>query len=358
MSVDKTVTPVPPVVNAPVQVEVPQWFDLAANGRAPLLNHRGFGDQYLDVEYVGARPEEDVSVQLGTTVNEANRGEVERQDEYVTTALGGFSDPVTVGPISTSNLSWAIRNRSGTAYTQSNGNPYQAFLNYSTRPLTVLEKIQRGIPLSQTENELRQKYNLDTYQTYSVTPGTDPFYEPNLEGKTVIEDDSITDTVNIDNTGAGNAVPLYDQQVRNGEVVYVTGISINGQEYGYGDDLTVRFTRNQNEHFYEIETYGMPGQPYTASLHLPLLSDAHVSVYAESAVADVDVTVEYARVRRTLIEKALYGLQNGVKSNDAAAQNRMGAYREFRDLMNAGMPVTKNTEAVLQTAGVSINGDS
>lgn len=358
MSVDKTVTPLPTATNAPVRVELPQWFDLAADDRERLLRHSNFGDQHVDIEYIGGRPEPDVALQLSSTVTEAGRGEVDRRDEYDTTAIGGFTEPASVGPIATSSMTWNVRNRSSTPHTQSGGTPYQAFINYSVRPLTVLEKLQRGIPLTQTENELRQQYNLDTYQTYNVTPETDPFYDPNLEGKVVIEDDSITQTFDIGNAGESNAVAVLDQNVRNDEVLYVTGISVNSQEYGYADDLTIQFSRRGGDTFYEIESFGMPGQPYTADLHIPFLDDVTVSAYAENALTDVDITVEYARARRTLIEKALYGLQNGVKSNDAAAQNRMNAYREFRDLMRAGMPATTNVDAVLSRAGVTVNGSN
>lgn len=352
MPVNKTYTPLPPVLNAPMRVEIPQWFDLTGDSREELLSHSLFRDQVIDVEHAGGRPEDDVSIELSASA-QTSRGNVTESEEYDTTALGGFDNPVDVGPIATSGLVWSARNRSSTDYTQGSGNPYQAFINYTVRPLTVLDKMRRSVPLNQRENTLRERFNLDKYTRFNVLPPKDPFYEADLDEKTVLEDAAAVETVDISSTGEANSVTVFDSNVRETEVLYLTGISINGSGFTHNDDVTVTFIRDNTDEFYRMDAYGLPTQPYEAPLHIPILTDIEVSVFASNAINDVDVRVEYARVQRTLIEKALYGLENQVRADDELAEVRTTAFNRIRDLMAAGLPITTNIDQVLGEVGAT-----
>ena len=355
MSFETTYTPLPPQRAAPITVTVPDWFDLPSNDTHTLRRQRQFGDQVINVESFGGRPEPDVFLELDARVSRSTGVERERQS-WETTALNTFDNPVDVGPVATDELTWRVRNRSGTDHTQAQGAPYQAYTAYTVRSLTVLDKLRRGIPLTKEEQSIMRKFGLRDRDLLNAPPTRDPIYEANLEEKTVRREDAVVDTVNVTNAGATNAETVADISVSDSEVVYVTGLTINGQSYGYQDDVQVQFTRDGVDDFYRLGAYGLPGYPFEVDLHLPFLSEAQVSVFAQNAVSNVDVRVEYATVERTLQEKALYGLRSEVRANDDQAQRRLDLYDKMVTRLRTGLPLEPLIESVTsprQTAAES-----
>jgi len=350
MTVNENYTPLPDLANTPMRVEVGDWFDLDADSRERLLRHNLFRDQIIDLQYAGASPASEVSLELVATA-QTSRGEITTEEEYQTEALASFSDPVDVGPVATTQLDWQVRNRSNLAHEQAGNNPYQAFINYEVRPMTVLDKLRRDISLSQSERQLSRDFNLGKYTRMNVTPPKAPYYRADLDGKTLRETSAVVDTVNISGTGAGNAETIFDYNVRPDEVLYITGLSVNGQSFSYDDNLILQFTRDGTDSFYRLETYGIPGGDYKANLHIPILTDLNVSAFASTAINNIEVTLEYARVHRTLLEKALYDLEGEVATNDSLAAERSAVFEELQQLMEVGLPVVDNIDTVLSETG-------
>lgn len=352
MPVQKEYTPLPGTRFTPMRVEVPTWEDVPANSRTELLRHTISQDSVVDVEYVGADPLADVSMQVSATQN-TQSGERTNQEEVTTQALASFGHPGKGGPTATTQLRWLVNNESGTDYTQASTNDvFRSYLNYTIKPMTVLDKLRAGIPLNDPENQLRRDLTLDKYLRMNLIPEQDPFYQPNLEGKSVITDATTTDVLDIPDTGATNAVEVVDFAPNPNEVIYIEGISVNGQDYAVEDNLTLSFVRDTNTEFYRLPTYGMPGDAYQADVHIPVLNRLSISAYAASALTDVEVRVQFARVNKTLLEKALYGLESEVRANDQLGDARYAAYDRFRDLLRAGVPVTPNIDATIENAGV------
>lgn len=352
MPIQKEYTPLPGTRHTPVRIELPTWEDVPANSRTELMRHTIGEDTVMDVEYAGADPLADVDVQLSAAQN-TRSGERTHQEEIDTEALASFGQPIEGGPTATTSLRWMANNQSATDYTQASAQtPFRTYLNYTIRQMTVLDKLRAGIPLNDPEDRLRNTLTLDKYLRMNILPEQDPFYQPNLKGKSVITDATSTDVFDIPNTGRTNAVEVVDFSPDPSEVIYIEGISVNGQDYGVGDDLTLSFVRNTNTEFYRLQTFGMPSGAYRADLHLPVLDRLTISAYAANALTDVEVRVKYARVNRTLLEKALYGLESEVQANDQLGDARYAAYERFRDLMRAGVPVTPNIDATLERAGV------
>jgi len=336
---EKAITPLPGdllVRRAPFQVEAGEWFDLAAESTETVLEHSAFADQELDVMQAGGRPETDVSIVIKT----GSRGARGRQQQrFDTTALGGFDNPVDVGPEADEDFQWQIRNDSTVDHTAGSPPRYQAFLNYVVRDLSVLEKLRRGIRLSTPEDRLQRRLGLFKRSRLNIAPQRDPVYEANLEDKNVITDGAVAETVNVN---AGQSETILNRNVGGDVVVYVTGASINGQAFTAGDDVRLRFREGQGQHFYEVRTFAFPSQPYELNLHIPFLDDVVVDVSAANTVAGVDVRVEFATVQRTLLEKALYFRDHEtaqVKADDDLADHRVGVFNRLRDLIDAGLPI-------------------
>jgi len=350
MTVNDNYTPLPPLGLTPMRVEVGDWIDLSSDSRQRILRQSLFRNQVLNLKHIGGRPEADVSLELSATA-QTSRGEVTSSEEYETPALTSYDNPVNVGPIASKQFDWRVRNRSNTDYTQANNNPYQTFINYEVRPMTVLDKLRRGIGLSQQEHSLRQDFNLSKYTRMGVTPPKAPFYEPNLEGKTVIETKAAVETFDLSDTGEDGAETVFDYNVSSDEVLYITGLTVNSQDYTYDDNLLLEFTRDGTDNFYRIETYGIPGQGYEMDLHIPVLTDLNIAAFASNAINNVEVNVEYASVQRTLVEKAMYDLEAEVRTDDTLSSERSAAYEQFQELMQVGLPVARNIDKVLSETG-------
>jgi len=328
-------------------------LDVPGDSRTTVLDDRVGGEQRIDFTLAGGRPEPQVSLELSGT-SRTTGGEATDSASYETTAFSGFADPIEAGPTATGSFSWRVRNRSSTDYTQATNSAYQTFIGYAVSQLTVLDKLRLGYPITEAEDRLREKFQLDRYTRFSLVPSRDEFYAPNLEGKSVIAEQAHVDTFDVQQAGEGNRATVLDLDVHPEEVVYITGVAINGQDYAPGDNLTLTFTRNNGaEEFYRMETIGFPGIEETLPLHIPILSDLTVGAFANSPVSNVDIQIEYARVHRTLTEKALYGLSGEVKSDDRLAGVRTDAYEMVRELIEAGVPINSNIPTVLDDVGAA-----
>lgn len=350
MPVDTAFTPFPndPVAAfAPIQVEVADWFDLNANSRVESVEippTAFLGNRIVDIRKVAGRPENNVQVRVETTYNREQAGEIEEVNIYDTNAMGvpasanEFVDPVTSGGVATQRARIFAVNNSGTDYTQGGSDAYQMFYNYAIRDLTVIDKLRLGIPLNDTEQNLAAQFGLTRRERLNLPASRDPIYDPNIEGKTVVQGEADVQTVDIDNTGAANSVVISDENVNANQVLYLQRVSINGQDFTSGDDLQI-LVRRGGDQFYRIQTFGMNGQPYKADLHIPFFDSMDVEVFAANAINNVDVRVEYTYVERTLIEKALYGLENEVRADDSLANRRRELFNEIRNKIQAGLPI-------------------
>jgi len=374
--VDHSYTPLPAQPLTPLQVALPAWFNLPANDRVTILDAKSLRGQLVDVEHVGARPETDVSIELEGRVR-TGRGVQSDEQGFATEAIGEFNTPLDVGPLATERLRWRAINDSGTAYTQANTTAYQTYLNYVIRQPTLLEKLRRGVPLTQSETDLAQRQfggqlSLDNREDLNIPPEDDPVYEPTLEGKTVLSRDAVATSVDINDTGAKNPVNITTQRVvKEGgapqDVLYCTGLSINAQEFGSADDLTVALTRTDTDGFYRLDTFGIPGAgdgtgvgtaeagvshpPYEMDLFVPFTESFSLDVFAQNALAGVQVKAEFARVRRTLIEKAIHGLQDEIISNDQLAQDRRALYEQLRSKLRVGLPIDTERDQAADLPG-------
>lgn len=373
MAVDQSVTPLPVQDFVPILVEVGDWHDLDANSSATVLETSRFGDQVVDIHKVGGRPETSVSVEIEATFTD-ERGQTTETQRYESTAFGNFNNPIETGPVATDRLEWRTVNRSATNFTDALGTPYQTFVGYSIRRMTVIEKLRRNIPLNEGERRLAQRVFpgeslsiLDQHEL-NIPPLVDPAYQPNLEGKNVVRAEAQATTVNLSGTGTGNAVDIVDETTdrdpttgTRADVLYLTSIGINGQEFDENDGLNLRILRDTTEEFGEVKTFGVPGigqgsaaitteagntvdgaafPAYEMDFFVPFFKRMTVQVYADgNAVNNIDVRAEFARVERTLVEKAIYGLESEVRTDDDLAELREQLFQQIRDKIRVGLPI-------------------
>lgn len=350
MTYEEQYTPTPPVQNAPMRVVAPTWANLGANSRQTLLNQSFSGNELFDVEAVGGQPKEGVELEL-RTVRQERGGTRTYNTTLDSEAFGSLSEPAT-GPIATEEFEFSLRNRSTNDYSTGAAGPYRTFIEYTIRPLTVLDKIRYSIPLTGRDDQLRQKYELDTYDRLDLIPEQPNFYEPNLTGKTVVAESTMLDQVDVSAESTGTpGVPVFEQQVRPDKVLYVTGIRINSDDYQPEDGLTLSVVRGGPDEFYRIDSHGLPSAPYQSDVHLPFLDDCSIRLVAQNPVENVDVRIEYAQVERTLVEKALYGLENEVRADDSLAQSRQTAYDLLREYIQVGLPIHDNLSNIIDSSG-------
>lgn len=341
-------TPLPPVTDAPIRVTTGDWFDLAANSTYTALEHRTFRDQAIIVNEIGGRPEADVNLRADARLKRSGSSQ-QRRVSYAASATGGFDQPVDRGPVATDSLTLSVQNQSATDYTQAAAAAaYQFYATYTVRSLTVLDKLHRGIPLTREEEELMEQYDLRRRARLNAPPSQDPLYQPTLAAKSVRRDEAEVTAFDVD---AGGTVQLLDETVRPSQVIYLTRLSVNGQEYTPDDDLTLTLTRAGTDEFYELETWSVPGQPFELDLHIPFFQRMQLTATAQNALAGVDVRAEYAVVDRTLQEKALYGFAGEVKADDDLADARSQLYETLRDLYRTGLPLEGAIEEFATVGG-------
>lgn len=353
MVIDQNSTPLPPVRHAPVQAVAATWDDLPANQRLELLRHPIQGDQRIEIDEVGGSLVDDVTVEL-TGTSRTQRGSQDTRTSIPTAGLADFATPVSGGVGATEQLTVGLRNRSATAYTQANGTPFRTYFAYSVTGLSVLEKLRYGIPLTDREVSLRDEFDLHHYDRMNVLPDHDEFYAPNLVGKAVLAEEASVERVDVD---AGSSSLVFDHDVAADEVLYVTGLRVNAEDYSFGQGLQLEWTRAGTNQFYTLDTHAVPGLDYELPLHIPAFTDLSIEATANQALTDVTVHVETARVRRTLLEKALHNRDNGVKSDDQYASARADVYETFKRLLAAGVPITDNIDVAMRSADALPNSE-
>lgn len=329
-----------------MQVEVADFFDLSGQSESTRLDHRRFQGQAIDVQRVGARPEDDVVVNVRATRAEAGEGTVTETDSFDASALVSYGNVSESGPFATDRLQWEVVNRSTTDYTQSGaGAVYQAHINYVIRRMTVIEKLRREVPLDGPNNsvgpetQLAEEYGLLDREREELPQKLPTYLQPNLDDKVIRELESEVATFDVSGTGTGDGAQVAKESNlrQRGLVAYVTGLEINSQEFTATDNLKVRFTRSGTDDFYDLETFGMPGfaDEYKAPLYLPFVDQMNVTAWLDnnsgSTVTDVDVNLEYALVERTIVEKALYGLRGEVDNEDRLD--------DVQEQIRAGVPI-------------------
>lgn len=372
MPVDTQFTPLPPEQLAPIRVEIADWLDLNANTAVPILEVNQFAGQAIDVRALGGRPETDVFIEAEGTFTDS-RGVQEETTRADTDALGDFNFPITSGPIATDRLVWRADNQSGTAFTDAGNDPYQAFLNYEIRNLTIVEKLRRNLPLTNAEEALANRVmggevmSLVERDRLNVPPETDPAFQPNLEGKNVIETDAVATTFDIDTAGTVGAEAILDVRVDRdpvtqlpSDVLYLTSFGGNWAEFSETENIALRVLRGGTDEILRVNTFGLPGMgdgtgvssgvaagtsdpPYLSEVFIPATDRLTVQVFSDTTGQTpngLEVRAEFARVERTLVEKALYGLEDEVQSSDAFAQDRNELFERIRDKLRAGLPIT------------------
>jgi hypothetical protein len=349
MTFNAQTLPLPPARYAPIQAAAGTWIDLPADGRETVLRAQITDTSLLDVTGLSGTNADGVSIETAAQ-STTGRGTRTDREEVTTTALGGYDQPVS-GPQATDQLTIDARNRSATDYTVPGGGVYRLYLNYAVRPPSVREKVVRGLPLTDVEQDLRDAFNLREYDTLGLAPRSDaPAYQPTVDDKTELRERTYTDTVDVSETG-DPGVSIIDESVPADRVFYITGIQVNGDAFAPTDDVRLVFERAGPDRFYEFETHGLPAPPFTAPVHLPFFDSCDVRVKAANAVTGVDVRLETVEVARTLTEKALYGLSDEVKANDSRAGDRRAVYNVLRDYIKAGVPIRPNLSQILKDAG-------
>lgn len=328
-------TPTPTQEYAPITVELPDWFDLSSHSTNTLLKLDKFGTQSIDLNYVTSQVQTDVDVVIHATRRALNGTVDEPIYTLNTEGIQSFGNKVTISDVVNQQLIWEINNRSANAYTGANA--FQAVLNYTVSRLTVAEKLQRDVYLTSHDEKLASKYGL-TKQVDAGIPITESTVtKPTLDDKEVVKDITVTEKFDISNSGSDHSVQLVDEnnlESRN-LVAYVTSLKINSQNYSHADDLTIRLQRQDNNTFYDIHTYGMPGfsnNQYKADLFVPFPYHMTAVAFAPTTTpTGVEVQLEYSLVERTTIEKALYGLQGEVPDKSI--------YNKVSEQIEAGIPV-------------------
>lgn len=357
-------------------IEVADWLDIQANSSVTVLDTDLTGsEQAMDILAVGGRPEDSVTVE--TIANFVDiRGSQEVTQELVTRATEDFNAPITSGPVATTRFRWRVVNDSGTAFTAGGNDPYQTFIRYAIRPLTIVEKLRRGLPLSgPTEENLAttvlpgQVMSLTERNTLDIPPEVDPAFQPNLDGKKVIETETFTISGDISATGTDEGLTVLDERVRRSpetglprDIIYLTNFGGNWAEFEDDDDLQLRIIRNETDEVARIKTFGLPGigtgtgvtsavqagtsqPPYLSQAHVPATSRLTVKVFANGAAANgIEVRAEIARVERDLVEKAIYNLRNEVRTDDGLAERRLDVFDQIRRLVRAGLPITVDVQ--------------
>lgn len=348
MAYSKEYTPLPPRRLAPLRVTVADVFGLPATDTRELLDHQTFSGQLLDVNRIGTQVADDVDVQLSTTETTA-RGETSQTETYAAGAVGAFDEPIDSAPVATERVRLTTRNRSQTDYTQAGSGLFKSYLDYTIRPLTVIEKVRRNIPLTGREEQLASRYNIPERERLNVPKEIGDVHKANFAEKVILDEGSTVETVDISTAGRRNATKILDVRPSPNEVIYLTGISVNGQDFTAGDSLQLAISRGDNRDVARVDTLGLPNAPYQAEFHLPTVDRLNIAAFAGAPVSDVEVRVETTRVERTLLEKALYGLDNQIKSNDAQASRRTAIYDEMQARIAAGVPVVRDDVAEIES---------
>lgn len=336
--------PTPEQRMAPTQAVAAGWFNLPANESVNELDIRHFGNQAIDVRKVGGDPLNDVAIQVETT-RRTNNGEKTTTDTFDSSAFNNFGNPSESGPFATERLVFGARNGTATNYTQSGSGAYRAFFNYVVRRMSVIEKLRRNVPLSESgqgldERDIAEEYGLLEREDRAQPQAIPSYLQPSVNDKVIRERESVVETFDVNGTGSRNGETFAKESAlrdRN-SVVYVTGIEVNSQNYASQDNLKIRFTRSKTDNFYDLHTYGLPGfsnDYYKADLFLPFTDSMAVTAWldndASRLVSNVDVNLEYVVVERTLLEKALYGLRS------EAQDERL--YETVREQIRAGVPL-------------------
>lgn len=348
MLLNRGTTPLPPVRNAPLQVAAPVWFDLEANGRIDVFDVDVPASTIVDLEALSGTNAADIMLEA-STVTRTQSGTQTQTRRYPTAAQGGYDKPVR-GPTASDQLSVVARNQGSAVYDAGNAGVFRTYLNYSLRPISLIDKLYMRLPVTQPESQIAEEFGLGQYTDLNLSPRRSPHYQSDLAGKSLITDATALDVVDVP---AGGSTTVFDQRVPDDRVLYVTGVSVNGDAYTSADDVRLTFTREGPETFYEMDAYAAPAAPETVPLHVPFLSDATIAVEAAQAVSDVEVRIEYAWARRTLVELALYGLEEQVRANDRLADTRLAVYEDLQRFLTAGIPIEANYGAILSRAGVS-----
>ena len=347
---------------APIQVVAGDWFDIGSNANQQILDVSSFGDQFIDFNHIGGQQVSGTDIVLTTERNRQNKGVQTDVNRFETEALAGLNDPVGPANIATDGFQWEVQ----TASTNPT-NPYKTFINYDIRDLTVLDKIRLGIPIEDPrEQELAerefptQEFTLREREALNIAPERPPIIQPTLEDKIVIEEETVAQTLDLTSSNPNGIV---DERVEraNGlpqDVLYLTGIAGNWQENATEtEDITIRIENDQRK-FMEIKTLGLPGAsgttdnesfpPYVADLHIPFTERMVVSLETSQDINNIDVRVNFARVDRTLVEKALYDLNDEIvgPSELTSPSRRSNIKQQKRDLFDqiqakirAGLPV-------------------
>lgn len=359
----------------PLLITAPDWFDLPADATQPaIIDHDNFGGQVLDLRAVGGRPESNVNVRVQGEISLENEGPTTKRQDHDAEAIPDLNDPLRRGIVATEAFSWSVFNRSNTNFTatQAGQDPYQSFLVYEIRELTVLEKLQLDIPLvpgseTQLAEEVLpgQDFSLRDRDHFNLPPTElDPIYRPNLEGKNVLEEDVETRVVDVN---SDEKQTIAQERVRRSagapqDVIYLTGITGNWLEFGSGDGLTVHIASRSDE-FYTMHTFGLPAMggaggiqggtngntfpAFHAPLHIPFFDEMRVWLESENDLVNVDVQVEWARVQRTLPEKALYDLDDEITSPGEVSRQRRSEivaakenlFDQIQTKLRAGLPI-------------------
>lgn len=352
MLLNRRYTPLPPVATTPLRVSTPVWFDLPANGRVEVFEATLPGDVLFDLVGLSGTNAADVSLEVKTTTA-ARSGKQTLTRTYPLLAQGGYDTPLR-GPAATDHVQITARNPSATTYDTGNAGVFRVYLDYEIRPLSVVDKLYMGLPVTATEEQLASEFGLPTFTDLGLAPRRSPLYEATLDSKSVITDASEVAVVDVP---AGGSTAVFEQAVPRDRVLYVTGLSVNGDDYTSADGLEIGFTREGPDEFYRLDAYGALPQPAMLPLHVPFLDACTIDVHAAQAVTDVEIRIEYAWVRRTLLEKALYGLAGEVQADDRLAATRQQVYADLQRFLTAGLPILENYDVILQRAGVS-RGDA
>lgn len=384
----KQFTPLPPQRFTPARFVVSDWMDLSANDTTEILDVKQFSGQIINVTKIGARPETSVFIEVETEEATAT-GPENRTHRHETSAIPEFNSPIEGGPVATDRLVWTAINNSATNFTSANNDEYKSYINYTIREPTIVDQLRRGLTLRDLSGPAAQlareefggELSVAERESLNLPTERDPVFRPNLEGKDVMARDADVTTVDISTSGASNGVTIADERVRTRsvegrrvpiDIIYLTGIGINSQEFGTAEDINLEIIRDETDNFYRIETLGLPGQgdgqgqqatqrgisfpPFTADVFVPFLNRMTVNVFSPNATPNsVDVRVEFARVRRDLVEKAIYNLENEVRTGDNFARDRQEIFNQIRGKLRAGLSIeTERIRADELQAGATV----
>ena len=214
---------------------------------------------------------------------------------------------------STGKISTLLVNNSGAVI----AGPLQFNYSAAVKQMSVAEKIMRGLPLSQQEQALQQKYQLGNRGLFPIS--IDTALDKAFLSR-VVSSFEYADLVNFSTSlqSISNESPQNDH-----EMLVITSIAA---EAAAQSNATITITRDSDENYVQILADNMSiNRPFDC--WIPAMHSINVQIQATGAVNNVPIRIQYKRIRLSTLILAMFGLlhTNSASPKDQELYNQVRA---------------------------------